>query len=87
MSNAPFPFESIVPNLKKTMKKQLTVLVLLALLGCQKEKVDAECIEKPANPGCYKLYSPVCGCNGKTYDNDCLAEGNGITRYTKGPCK
>ncbi len=29
---------------------------------------------------------PVCGCDGLTYANACLAEANGVARYTRGPC-
>ncbi|WP_367393055.1 Kazal-type serine protease inhibitor domain-containing protein [Lewinella sp. LCG006] len=30
---------------------------------------------------------PVCGCNGVTYANACLAEASGITVYTQGSCE
>jgi len=30
---------------------------------------------------------PVCGCNGVTYANACLAEASGITFYTSGTCE
>ncbi|MBK7870969.1 MAG: pre-peptidase C-terminal domain-containing protein [Saprospiraceae bacterium] len=35
---------------------------------------------------CPENLDPVCGCNGVTYDNACLAEANGVKFYTKGTC-
>ncbi len=35
---------------------------------------------------CSREYDPVCGCNGITYDNACIAEANGVRFYSKGVC-
>lgn len=35
---------------------------------------------------CTANYQPVCGCNGITYPNACIAEASGITFYTAGAC-
>jgi hypothetical protein len=68
------------------MKKLYCLFIIVAFIGttsCQKD-----CQEK-ANSGkiCTADFTPVCGCNNKTYSNACNAEAVGITNYTQGVCK
>lgn len=43
------------------------------------------CREMPK--GCSQQYNPVCGCDGTTHDNECLAASVGVSAAQKGTCE
>ncbi|HEU4533558.1 MAG TPA: hypothetical protein VFS00_05550, partial [Polyangiaceae bacterium] len=41
---------------------------------------------QPKPQGCNKIYAPVCGCDGQTYGNRCVADQAGAPIAHPGPC-
>ncbi|GAA4506255.1 hypothetical protein GCM10023172_35310 [Hymenobacter ginsengisoli] len=72
----------------------LLALVLGTASACQRQPsapatTASDCIDPSrVNPSgiCTMEYDPVCGCNGLTYANACVARNAGLRSFKPGPC-
>ena len=83
----------------KFIKISISIMAVLMLVySCSKN--DGDCVSIPSTQSgacidsnlvgnaneCIEIYDPVCGCDGITYDNYCVADSLGITSYVAGEC-
>ena len=70
------------------MKNILLAMLVFLFCGATCNKLSTDCVGKPiADCMCTQQYDPVCGCDGKTYGNACMARCAGVKSWTQGECK
>lgn len=48
-------------------------------------RFEGMCVGKPE--ACPALFAPVCGCDGRTYANDCARQAAGVSKLSQGTCE
>lgn len=70
----------------------IPLLIIFLLVACVQNTeieetlcIDESLIDETA--ACYLIFAPVCGCDGTTYSNDCVATINGVLTFKEGACE
>jgi len=70
------------------MNQRTTISILVIVIGALISGCVQQPKEEPSRPEvCPQVYKPVCGKDGQTYSNDCIARQKGVEISYQGECK
>lgn len=83
-----------------TINRYTLIVVLSFIVGFISCEKNNNCVSNPSVQSgvcidfdlignadeCIEIIDPVCGCDGVTYDNYCVADSSGVFAYVSGRC-
>jgi hypothetical protein len=64
----------------------LAAFIILQSGTCEKKTDCIDPLKIDSTAVCTMIYHPVCGCDGNTYPNACVAAKSGVTKWAEGAC-